>query len=66
MAGSGPDLGDLLGMGVALAACLVVGFGLGWLIDSLADTSPAFVLVGLLLGIVGAGAYTVSLFRKYL
>jgi F0F1-type ATP synthase assembly protein I len=57
---------ELLGMGAAIAAQLVVGLGLGWLVDSFADTTPIFLLVGLLLGIVGAVSYTVVEFRKYL
>lgn len=56
----------LLGMGAVVAAQLAVGLGLGWLVDSLAGTSPVFVLVGLLLGIVGAVSYTVLEFRKFL
>jgi F0F1-type ATP synthase assembly protein I len=45
---------------------LVAGLALGWLVDALADTTPIFLLVGLLLGIVGAVSYTVVEFRKYL
>jgi F0F1-type ATP synthase assembly protein I len=56
----------LLGMGAVVAAQLAVGLGLGWLVDSLAGTTPVFVLVGLLLGIVGAVSYTVLEFRKFL
>lgn len=56
----------LLGMGIVIAAQFVVGLGLGWLIDSLANTTPIFLLIGLLLGIIGAITYTVVEFRKYL
>lgn len=56
----------LLGMGAVIAAQLVVGLALGWLVDSLANTTPIFLLIGLLLGIVGAVSYTVVEFRKYL
>jgi F0F1-type ATP synthase assembly protein I len=56
----------LLGMGAVIAAQLVAGLGLGWLVDSLANTKPIFLLIGLLLGIVGAVSYTVVEFRKYL
>jgi F0F1-type ATP synthase assembly protein I len=56
----------LLGMGAVIAAQLVAGLALGWLVDALADTTPIFLLVGLLLGIVGAVSYTVVEFRKYL
>lgn len=61
-----PGWASLLGMGVAIAAQLVVGMGLGWLVDSLAGTTPVFVLVGLFLGIVAAVSYTYIEFRKYL
>jgi ATP synthase protein I len=57
---------ELLGMGAVVAAELVVGLGLGWLVDSLADTAPVFLLIGLLLGIAAAITYTVVEFRKYL
>lgn len=57
---------DLLGMGAVIAAELVAGLGLGWLVDSLANTTPIFLLIGLLLGIAAAISYTVVEFRKYL
>jgi F0F1-type ATP synthase assembly protein I len=57
---------ELLGMGGVIAAELVAGLGLGWLIDTLADTTPIFLLIGLLLGIAAAVGYTVVEFRKYL
>ena len=56
----------LLGMGAVIAAQLVAGLALGWLVDRLANTTPIFLLVGLLLGIAGAISYTVVEFRKYL
>ena len=63
---SGLGWSELLGMGSVIAVQLLVGLGLGWLVDSLADPTPIFLLVGLLLGIVGAVSYTVIEFRKYL
>ena len=66
MAGDGLGLSDLLSLGAGLAALLVAGMGLGWLVDALADTFPIFAFIGLGLGIVGACAYTVVEFRKYL
>ncbi len=56
----------LLGMGAVIAAVLLVGLGLGWVLDSVAGTGPALLLVGLGLGIVGAVGYTCVEFRKYL
>lgn len=64
--GDGMGLSDLLSLGVGIAAPLVAGLAFGWLIDALADTFPIFVFIGLGLGIVGACAYTVVEFRKYL
>ena len=56
----------LLGMGAVIAAQLVAGLALGWLVDALAGTTPIFLLVGLLLGLAGAISYTIVEFRKYL
>ena len=61
-----PGFSTLLGMGAVIAAQLVAGFLLGWLVDNLAGTTPIFLLIGLLLGIVGAVGYTVVEFRKFL
>jgi hypothetical protein len=66
MASDVPRWPTLIGMGAAIAALLVVGFGLGWLIDHLLDTFPIFVMVGLGLGIAGACSYTIVQFRRYL
>jgi F0F1-type ATP synthase assembly protein I len=57
---------ELLGMGAVIAAVIAVGMGLGWMVDELVNTVPIFILIGLALGIVGAVAYTVAQFRKYL
>jgi F0F1-type ATP synthase assembly protein I len=60
----GSDLATLLGLGVTLAAYLVVGLGLGWLADALLDSPPIFTLVGLALGIVGACVHMYVQFKK--
>jgi F0F1-type ATP synthase assembly protein I len=60
------DWSALLGMGAVIAAELVAGLGLGWLVDVLAGTTPIFLLIGLLLGIAAAVSYTVVEFRKSL
>ncbi len=62
----GPNLGDLLSMGMSIALCLVVGFGLGWLIDLPLGTFPLCALIGLGLGIVAAVAFVTQQFRRYL
>jgi hypothetical protein len=63
---NGPELGTLLGLGAATAGILLIGLGLGWLVDRLVDTLPAFTLIGLALGIVGAGGYIYTKFTKFL
>jgi ATP synthase protein I len=60
------DWSALLGMGTVIAAELVAGLGLGWLVDKLAGTGPVFLLIGVLLGIAAAVSYTIVEFRKYL
>lgn len=63
---NGPELATLLGLGAATAAILLVGLGLGWLVDEVVDSLPVFTLVGLALGIVGAGVYIYTQFSKFL
>ena len=54
-----PDAGlrgrDLIGLGGLLVGAIVVGTGLGILLDSAAGTSPAFTIGGVFLG-MAAGA----------
>ena len=65
MAGSGPELGDLLSMGLTIALCVIVGFGLGWLGDSATGTFPLLAMVGLALGVALAVVYVVKQFKRY-
>jgi F0F1-type ATP synthase assembly protein I len=60
------DWSTLLGMGAVIAAVLVAGLGHGWLGDTLADTTPIYLHLGLLLGIAAPVSYTVVEIRKYL
>ena len=60
MASNGPQLGDLLSMGMTLALCVVIGFGLGWLGDLATGTFPLIAMVGLALGVVVAAVYVVK------
>jgi F0F1-type ATP synthase assembly protein I len=46
---------DLIGLGGLLAGAVIAGTVLGLLLDSAADTSPVFTVIGVGLGIV-AGA----------
>jgi F0F1-type ATP synthase assembly protein I len=45
------DVWTLLGIGTYNVACLLVGMGVGWFIDSQLDTFPAVMMVGLAGGI---------------
>jgi F0F1-type ATP synthase assembly protein I len=47
---------DLIGLGGMLAGSVVAFTLLGLLVDSLADTSPVFTMVGVFLG-MGLGAF---------
>ena len=42
---------DLIGLGGLLVGAVVGGLVIGLLVDNAADTSPAFALVGIFLGI---------------
>jgi F0F1-type ATP synthase assembly protein I len=65
-----PPLGQgavaFLTLGIAWAVALAAGWGIGYLVDRWAGTSPAFTLVGLALGVVLAVMMTVARIRKYL
>ena len=65
MDSSGPELGDLLSMGLTLALCVIVGFGLGWLGDLATGTFPLIAMIGLALGVVLATVYVVKQFKRY-
>lgn len=61
----GPELGDLLSMGLTIALCVMAGFGLGWLVDLPFGTFPVFALVGLLLGVIAAGGFVYRMFKRF-
>ena len=65
VSGNGPELGDLLSMGLTLATCVVAGFGLGWLVDLAFGTFPGFAMVGLAVGVVAASVYFYKVFKSY-
>ena len=48
-------LGMASGIGLQLGASVLVGLGLGLLLDRFLHTSPWFLLLGLLLGILSGG-----------
>jgi F0F1-type ATP synthase assembly protein I len=55
-----------LGMGLAAAVCVGIGLGLGIWVDSVLHTAPAFLLVGLALGLVVAALSVIKQIRTYL
>ncbi|HEV7203582.1 MAG TPA: AtpZ/AtpI family protein [Jatrophihabitans sp.] len=66
MAPESPSWQSLLGMGAVTAAVLALGMVLGWLADSIAGTTPVFIMIGLLVGVAGAVTYVVNEFRQFL
>ena len=57
---------EVLNMGMVLAVAIVAGLGLGWLVDSLAGTTPIFLFLGLAFGVSGGVRYCYLEMRKYL
>jgi F0F1-type ATP synthase assembly protein I len=55
-----------LSMGLAAAVCVGIGLGLGIWVDSILHTAPAFLLVGLALGLVVAALSVIKQIRTYL
>lgn len=49
-----------------MASLIVAGLLIGLGVDALAGTAPVFLLVGLVVGVVAAIAYTVSKFKELL
>ncbi len=63
---AGPGALDFLTMGTAIVLCLVLGGGVGYLLDDIVHTAPLLTFVGLALGVAGAVAVTVSHVRRFL
>ena len=57
-------LGTASGVGVQLGAAVLVGLGLGLLLDRWLHTPPWFLLIGLLLGILSGGYSVVRMVLK--
>jgi F0F1-type ATP synthase assembly protein I len=55
-----------LSMGLSAAVCVGIGLGLGIWVDSALHTAPAFLLVGLALGLAVATLSVVKQIRTYL
>ena len=55
-----------LSMGLSAAVCVGIGLGLGIWVDSALHTAPAFLLVGLALGLAVAALSIIRQIRTYL
>jgi F0F1-type ATP synthase assembly protein I len=55
-----------LSMGLTAAVCVGAGVGLGLFVDSELGTGPAFLLVGLALGVALAALSVIKQIRTYL
>ena len=64
--GGGPDLRDLLNMGLTLGLYVAIGLAAGLFADHVLDTTPLFVLAGIALGIVGATVHVYQLLRRFM
>jgi F0F1-type ATP synthase assembly protein I len=53
-------------MGATVAGCVAAGVVLGILVDDWLHTSPAFLVVGLVLGVVAAVATVTTQVRRFL
>ncbi len=61
-----PGAMAFLSMGLSAAVCVGLGLGLGLLVDGALHTAPAFLLVGLALGVAVAALSVVKQIRTYL
>jgi F0F1-type ATP synthase assembly protein I len=61
-----PSAVAFLGMGLSAAACVAAGVVLGIWADDSWHTSPALLVVGLLLGLALATFFVVGQIRRYL
>jgi F0F1-type ATP synthase assembly protein I len=64
--GRAPSGGELAGLGVFLAAAVVLPLLIGAVLDNVVHTAPLFLFGGLVIGIVAGGAVVYSRFRRYL
>jgi F0F1-type ATP synthase assembly protein I len=61
-----PGAVAFLGMGLTAAVCVGLGLLLGILVDGALHTAPAFLLVGLALGLAVAAMSVIKQIRTYL
>jgi F0F1-type ATP synthase assembly protein I len=64
--GQGPSGMELFGLAFLLAAVFLVPLVLGLVIDGVVHSSPIFLLIGILVGVVAAGATIYTRFKRYL
>lgn len=55
-----------VGMGLTIAGCVAAGVVLGLLVDAALHTSPAFLVVGLFVGVVAAAGAVTAQVKTYL
>ncbi len=56
----------LLGLGVFIAAAVVVPLVLGLIVDNVLHSAPTFLLIGLVLGVIAAVVTAYSRFKRFL
>jgi len=64
--GHAPSGGELAGLGVLLAAVVLLPLLIGAVVDSVAHTAPLLLLAGLVIGVIAGGAVVYTRFKRYL
>jgi len=64
--GRAPSGGELAGLGVLLAAVVILPLLIGAVIDGVAHTAPLLLFAGLLIGIIAGGVVVYTRFKPYL
>ena len=64
--GRAPSGGELAGLGVFLAAVVVLPLVIGAVLDNVIHTAPLLLFAGLVIGIVAGGAVVYTRFKRYL
>jgi len=64
--GRAPSGGELAGLGVFLAAAVVLPLLIGAVLDNVIHTAPLLLFAGLVVGIAAGGAVVYTRFKRYL
>jgi len=64
--GHAPSGGELAGLGVFLAAVVVLPLLIGAVVDNVIHTAPLLLFAGLAVGIVAGGVVVYTRFKRYL